>query len=213
MSAKAKDKRRSEKRSKSGKRVKTEKGGEKNNKDETSVRRDLITLLVEEAKENKEVIKYLTLFITLCFAFYIIYYFLTVSGSMVMARLRNITALILGAIFSLTGADVVVKGAMVSLNDFPLEIIDECTAVFSSIVYCSCVLAYPTTLKKKGLGIALGIPSLYAINILRLTILALVGISSPSMFEFVHVYLWQASFIIFVVVIFLIWLKLVVGER
>jgi archaeosortase B (VPXXXP-CTERM-specific) len=73
-----------------------------------------------------------------------------------------------------------------------------------------CVLAYPTTLKNKGLGIAFGVPSLYAINILRLFILALVGISYPSMFEFVHVYLWQASFIIFVGVIFLLWLRLVV---
>lgn len=203
----AKDKRKSEKRSKSGKRVKAKKG-RKGNKDETSVRSDIFTSILEEAKANKEVIKYIALFIALCFAFYIVYYFLTVSGSTVMVHLRNITALILGTIFSFAGADVVVNGAAVSINGFTLEIIDECTAVFSSIVYCSCVLAYPTTLKKKGLGIGFGIPSLYAINLFRLTILALVGITKPDMFEFVHVYLWQASFIIFVVAIFLLWLKL-----
>ncbi|HJH27410.1 MAG TPA: hypothetical protein C5S37_11785 [Methanophagales archaeon] len=67
-------------------------------------------------------------------------------------------------------------------------------------------MAYPTTLKNKGLGIAFGVPLLYAINIFRLVVLTLVGISYPDMFEFVHVYLWQASFIIFVVVIFLLWL-------
>jgi archaeosortase B (VPXXXP-CTERM-specific) len=206
----AKGKRRGEKRSKSGKQDKTKKGGHKSNKDEILVRRTIITSLLEEAKANKEVLKYIAFFIAFCFAFYIVYYFLTVSNSMVIVQLRNITALILGTFFSLAGAEVVVKGAMVSINGFGLEIIDECTAVFSSIVYCSCVLAYPTTLKNKGLGIAFGIPSLYAINLLRLTILALVGISYPGMFEFVHVYLWQASFIIFVVVIFLLWLRLVV---
>ncbi|MGB2840903.1 MAG: exosortase H [Halobacteriota archaeon] len=163
--------------------------------------------------ENKEAIKYIALFIAFCLAFYLVYYFLTVSNSMVMVHLRNVTALILGAIFSFAGADVVVNGAALSINGFPLEIIDECTAVFSSIVYCACVLAYPTTLKNKGLGIGFGVPSLYAINIFRLTILALVGITSPGMFEFVHVYLWQASFIIFVVVVFLVWLKMAVGER
>jgi archaeosortase B (VPXXXP-CTERM-specific) len=131
---------------------------------------------------------------------------------MVLVHMRNVTACILGAIFAFAGSDVVVKGAMVSINGFPLEIIDECTAIYSSIVYCSCVVAYPTTVKKKGLGIAFGVPSLYAINMLRLTILALVGILYPSMFEFVHVYLWQASFIIFVVVIFLIWLKMIVRD-
>jgi len=206
----AKEKRRGEKRSKSGKRVKAKRGGHKRNKDETPVRKGILTTVSEKASENKEAIKYVALFISFCFAFYLVYYFLTVRGSMVMVHLRNVTAQILGAIFSLTGAEVVVKGAMVSINGFGLEIIDECTAVFSSIVYCSCVLAYPTTLRNKGLGIAFGVPSLYAINVLRLIVLALVGISYPGMFEFVHVYLWQASFIIFVVVIFLVWLRLVV---
>ena len=72
------------------------------------------------------------------------------------------------------------------------------------------MLAYPTTLKNKGLGILFGIPSLYAINIFRLIVLALVGISYPGVLEFMHVYLWQASFIVFVMVIFLLWIRLVV---
>lgn len=170
------------------------------------VRKGVLTTVLEKAGENKEALKYVALFLSFCLAFYLVYYFLMLRGS--LSILKNITALILGAIFSVGGADVVVNGAALSVNGFGLEIIDECTAVFSSIVYCSCVLAYPTTLKNKGIGIAFGVPSLYAINILRLMVLALVGISYPGMFEFVHVYLWQASFIIFVVVVFLLWLKL-----
>ena len=158
------------------------------------------------ARENKEALKYVALFIALCFAFYLVYYSLTLRGS--LSVLKNVTASILGALFSVGGANVILNGATLSINGFGLEIIDECTAVFSAIVYCSCVLAYPTTLKNKGLGIAFGVPALYAINILRLVVLALVGVYHPNMFEFVHVYLWQASFIIFVVVLFLVWLKL-----
>ncbi len=163
------------------------------------------------ARENKEALKYVALFLSFCVAFYLVYYFLTLRGS--LSILKNLTASILGAIFSLSGADVVVNGAALSINGFPLEIIDECTAVFSSIVYCSCVLAYPTTLKNKGLGIAFGVPLLYAINIFRLIVLTLVGISYPDMFEFVHVYLWQASFIIFVVAIFLLWLHFLSARK
>ena len=160
------------------------------------------------ASETKEALKYVSLFLAFCLAFYLVYYYLTLRGS--LSILKNLTACILGAILSLSGADVVVNGEVVSINGFTLEIIDECTAVFSSIVYCACVLAYPTTLKNKGMGIAFGVPSLYALNIFRLIVLALVGSSYPGMFEFVHVYLWQASFIIFVVVIFLMWIRLVV---
>ena len=173
---------------------------EHRDKDKTPVIKGILPKVLEKARESKEALNYVALFLAFCLAFYLIYYFLTLRGS--LSVLRNITALILGAIFSVSGASVVVNGAALSINGFGLEIIDECTAVFSSIVYCAAVLAYPTTLKNKGVGIAFGVPSLYAINILRLSILTLVGMTRPGMFEFVHVYLWQASFIIFVVVIF-----------
>jgi len=190
--------------------VKIKAKGERKKKSKSAVpvRKDIVSTVVEKAIENIEAIKYVALFLAFCLAFYLVYYFFTVTGSIVLVHLRNLTASIVGTLFSLGGANVVVHGAMVSVNGFGLEIIDECTAVFSSIVYCSAVLAYPATAKNKGLGIAFGVPALYAINIFRLSILALVGISHPDMFEFVHVYLWQASFIIFVVVIFLLWLKL-----
>jgi archaeosortase B (VPXXXP-CTERM-specific) len=172
--------------------------------------RTVISAFVEKASENREALNYVALFLALCLLFYLLYYALLVSGAVLMVRLREFTANVLGSIYSAAGADVMVNGALVSINGFGLEIIDECTAVFSSIVYCACILAYPTTLRKKGIGVALGIPALYAINILRLVILAQVGQTRPALFEFVHVYLWQASFIIFIVVIFLLWLKLIV---
>ena len=179
----------------------------KSKKAKVPVKRSILSTVLEKAKENKEAIKYVALFLVFCAAFFLVYHFVTVSGSMVMVHVRNITALILGTILSFFGMDVVVNGTSLSVNNFPLIIVDECTAVFSSIVYCSCVSAYPTTLRNKCLGIAFGVPLLYAINILRLVVLALVGVHNPNLFEFVHVYLWQASFIIFVVVIFLLWLK------
>jgi archaeosortase B (VPXXXP-CTERM-specific) len=178
----------------------------------TEVRSDIVGRLVAEVQANRDAIRYVASFLALCLLFYLIYYALLVTGSGVMASLREFTANALGIIFSIAGANVVVNGSLVSINGFGLEIIDECTAVFSSIVYSACILAYPTTIRKKGIGVALGIPVLYAINILRLVILAQVGITRPALFEFVHVYLWQASFIIFVVVIFLLWLKFVVKE-
>jgi archaeosortase B (VPXXXP-CTERM-specific) len=174
--------------------------------------RTMVSVLVEKASENREAITYVAFFLSLCLVFYFFYYYISVSGSVLMVRLREFTASLLGSIFSAAGADVVVNGALVFINGFGLEIIDECTAVFSSIVYSACILAYPTTPRKKVVGVAFGIPALYAINILRLVILAQVGLFRPALFEFVHVYLWQASFIIFVVVIFLLWLKLVVKE-
>jgi archaeosortase B (VPXXXP-CTERM-specific) len=176
------------------------------------LRQTIVSAFMEKARENREAINYVLLFLVLCLLFYLLYYALLISGSGLLLRLREFTASLVGFVFSAAGADVMVNGALVSINGFGLEIIDECTAVFSSIVYCACILAYPSTPRKKVVGVALGVPALYAINILRLSILALVGIYSPHLFEFVHVYLWQATFIIFVVLIFLLWLRFVVKE-
>ncbi len=170
----------------------------------------ILTTLRAKVRANREAITYVSLFLTLCIAFYLLYYYLAVHHSPILTALNTNTAQILGAIFAASGASVVRNGAVVTIDGFALEIIDECTAVFSSIVYCACILAYPTTARNKGLGIAFGIPALYTINILRLVVITFVGLSAPHLFEFVHVYLWQASFIIFVVIIFLLWLKLIV---
>ncbi len=164
---------------------------------------DLITYI----NQNKEVIQFIALFITFCTAFYLIYY-------QFMDRitfLENITASILGFLLRIFGMVVVVVGNTVTIvGHFTLRFIDECTAMFGSIVYLSCVLAYPADAKKKVIGIVLGIPCLYAINMVRLVILAFVGVSSPGIFEFVHTYLWQTIFIVFVILIWLVWVDKVV---
>ena len=49
------------------------------------------------ARENKEALKYIALFLSFCVAFDLAYYFLTNRGS--LSLLKNITASILGAIF------------------------------------------------------------------------------------------------------------------
>ena len=127
--------------------------------------------------------------------------------------IRMGTATILGFILSLIGMETSVAGEFVTTCGLNLKIIDECTAVFSIIVYAAAVIAYPTSSKSKVIGVVSGIPILYGLNILRLIVLALVGVHFPGAFEFVHVYLWQTTFIIFVVIIFLLWLKIVVGRE
>ena len=163
--------------------------------------------LMKLVNQNKEVIQFIAVFITFCTVFYLLYYYSMDR----FAFLENITASILGFLLRIFGMDVVVSGNTVTLvGHITLKIIDECTAMFGSIVYLSCVLAYPADFKKKVIGIVLGIPCLYAINMVRLIILAFVGVLSPGIFEFVHTYLWQTIFIVFVIVVWLIWVDKVV---
>ena len=157
-------------------------------------------------RQNKEPIQFIILFLTYCMVFYLFYHFFKPYFSF----LENITASILGFFLDILGINVTVIGNKVVLDNLTLKIIDECTAVFGSIIYISCILAFPAEVKNKITGIAFGIPCIYTINIIRLIVLAIVGLLCPGMFDYMHTYLWQTIFIIFVILIWLIWVDKVV---
>jgi len=162
--------------------------------------------LLDYINQNKDAIKFVTLFITFCTVFYLFYYHFMDR----FVFLNDTTASLLGFLMRIFGSDVYVNGNNVVVDGFALKIIEECTAMFGSIVYVSCVLAYPADIKKKGIGVAFGIPCLYAINMVRLVVLAFVGLLNPGIFEYVHTYLWQTIFIAFVILIWLVWVDRVV---
>jgi archaeosortase B (VPXXXP-CTERM-specific) len=163
--------------------------------------------VIDYIRLNRDVIKFVALFISFCTVFYLIYYHFMDR----FVFLEDITASLLGFSLRIFGLNVIVNGNIVILDGLVLEIIDECTAIFGSIIYISCILAYPADVKKKIIGIVLGIPCLYAINMARLVVLAFVGVfSNPEIFKFVHNYLWQTIFIVFVIILWLIWVDRVV---
>jgi archaeosortase B (VPXXXP-CTERM-specific) len=127
------------------------------------------------------------------------------------AFIGKITASILGYLLNIFGVNASVNENIVIMDTLVFNIIDECTAIYGFIMLTSCILAYPTNAKKKIIGIVFGIPSLYVINMVRLVALAFMGLSNPDIFEYIHTYLWQTIFIIFVIIIWLTWLDRVVN--
>ncbi len=148
-------------------------------------------------------IKFVFLFIFLISIFYIFYYYTLDYFAFLKTTIANILTFFL----SLLGISAIVQGEDILLEGFALRIVEECTAVFATLIYISCVLAYPASLKNKLVGIGFGIPVIQVINFARLIVLSIVGIYYPGIFEFVHTYIWQSIFIIFVIAIWLFWLE------
>jgi archaeosortase B (VPXXXP-CTERM-specific) len=96
---------------------------------------------------------------------------------------------------------------------FGVEIIAECTGLFEMAIYAACVLAFPTGWRNKGLGLAFGIPAIYAFNILRILCLLLVGRYASSSFEFFHLYFWQGTLILMITSVWMLWIYLVVRNE
>jgi len=151
--------------------------------------------------EHKDALKTVSLFLIFCFAFNLAYF--KIAGEQIMPR--SFTASLVALFLNLfPGLNAEANGTFVMMNGTSIDVIGECTGIFSIVVYCSVIFAYPTGIKKKAIGM-IGIPILYGITLIRLISTALVGAFIPSLLDFFHTYLWQVFLIVFVVLLFLIW--------
>jgi archaeosortase B (VPXXXP-CTERM-specific) len=101
----------------------------------------------------------------------------------------------------------------IAFSNFSIEIIRQCTGIFEVIAITSCILAYPSTIKKKAVGISLAIPTIYFFNIGRLMFLSILGIYYPLVFEAVHDYLLQLTFVFLVIFFWMLWINKVVKSE
>ena len=124
--------------------------------------------------------------------------------------LSSLTASVLSALLGIFGVDHTIDETVLHLGGISLKVIDECTGIYELFVYAGCVMAYPTSSGKKLAGIAFGIPAMFSINMVRLLSLAFVGLWFPSIFSYVHYYLWQVTLILLVVFVMLVWIEKIV---
>lgn len=120
------------------------------------------------------------------------------------------TAAIEYQFFSLFSDNVVLTEKVVVFQGFAVKIIEECTGVYEVLIFISAVMAFPTTLKKKAIGFGMGIPLLYLFNVVRIAVLIMVGRYFPDYFDFMHLYFWQATLILMITSVWLIWIIKVV---
>ncbi len=95
---------------------------------------------------------------------------------------------------------------------FAFVVVSECGAIEVMAIFIAAVLAFPAGWVRKLIGLALGLPVMYLVNVFRLTCLAIIGAldAGGQWFNFSHYYLWQSIYIVFVVAVWLLWVEFVV---
>lgn len=98
---------------------------------------------------------------------------------------------------------------------FTFIVVPECGAIEVMAIFFAAVIAFPALWWKRLLGIVVGLPIMYAVNIFRLSCLAVIGAlnNGGAWFDFSHLYVWQAIYIVFVVAVWLAWVEYVVRRR
>lgn len=150
-----------------------------------------------------KLIRFFLLFFLISAGLFSLFYFWK-NGTLALQRF---TALVSGGILRVFGFSVSVQDTTYSVSGVAIEIIPECTGLYEIIVLSAIILSYPADFLKKVVGVIGGVFSLLVLNLIRLLILALVGMRSRELMDWVHLYLWQLTLILFVVGLFLAWLS------
>jgi exosortase H (IPTLxxWG-CTERM-specific) len=75
------------------------------------------------------------------------------------------------------------------------------------------MLAMPAPWRLKLLGIGLGFLAIQAMNLLRIITLFYLGQWNDTLFEWAHLYVWQALIMLDVLIVFILWLRFIPARK
>ncbi|MCK4225001.1 MAG: exosortase H [candidate division Zixibacteria bacterium] len=161
-------------------------------------------------KSYKAIIRFCLIFLGLLVVLTTTFPFLSDKFNPQLTWLMVVTADLTGFFLRLFGLAVRVSGRTVSMPNFGIEVVGECTGLYEMLIFLAATIAYPANWKKKLIGAGLGIPFLYVINIIRMIFITLVANWSPKTFHFLHLYFWQVAMILIIVSVWVLWIEKVV---
>lgn len=130
----------------------------------------------------------------------------------VMEPFTSVVAFCSSAIMNVFGSWTSVSGTHLSSSDFSINVVYGCDGAFATAILLSGIIAYPSRIKEKLMGVLIGIPAIFAINQARVISLFLLGRRHPGQFEEVHIYVWQPIIIIFAILVWDFWARNFVGK-
>ena len=95
---------------------------------------------------------------------------------------------------------------------FGVSIEPGCNGIEAAVVLIAAIVAFPSSWKMKLWGIGLGFIAVQAVNLIRVVSLFFLGQWNMQVFEFAHLYMWQALIMLDVLVVWLLWMRYVAKQ-
>ncbi|MBS4098280.1 MAG: exosortase H [Sulfuricella sp.] len=104
---------------------------------------------------------------------------------------------------------VVVQGIAIinPVSGIGVEVQAGCNGIEAAIVLLAAVLAFPAPWRYKLAGLAAGLVAIQGLNVIRVISLFYLGQWNRTLFDWAHLYLWQALIMLDVLVVWLIWVR------
>ncbi len=92
-------------------------------------------------------------------------------------------------------------------SGFAVSIQPGCNGIEAAIVLIAAILAFPSTWSQKLMGFLVGFIAVQALNVVRIISLFYLGQWNSTLFEWAHLYIWQALIMLDVFIVFILWIK------
>ena len=154
--------------------------------------------------------RFLVLFIAILFALFAAELTLPAQNAIVLPWTEALARLCAGLI-TLFDSHVVAYGRILqsTANGFAVSIQAGCNGIEAAIILIAAMLAFPAPWKHRAIGIVAGLAAVQALNVVRVISLFYVGQWSLALFEWAHLYLWQALIMLDVLIVWLLWIRMI----
>jgi exosortase H (IPTLxxWG-CTERM-specific) len=132
------------------------------------------------------------------------------DDALTTAFVRRVASAV-AALTRLGGAPASASDDVVSYGTISVRIVPDCTGLDMLVLYAAGVLAFPAACRQKLTGLAVGLPVLTALNLVRMVTLVYVAAWSRSALEYGHVWVWPLLLLAASTALWMAWVRRVTG--
>ncbi len=94
-----------------------------------------------------------------------------------------------------------------SSSSFAVAIEAGCNGVEATLVLVAAMMAFPATWRHRLAGILIGVAAVQMLNFVRVVTLFYLGQWNANVFEWAHLYVWQALIMLDVLIVWVVWVR------
>ena len=115
-----------------------------------------------------------------------------------------------GTLMRTFDASITTSGNVIGSTVTPFAVAIEagCNGVEATLVLVAAMLAFPAPWRHRLAGIAIGVATVQVLNVIRVVTLFYLGQWNERVFEWAHLYVWQALIMLDVLIVCVIWVKM-----
>jgi exosortase H (IPTLxxWG-CTERM-specific) len=114
-----------------------------------------------------------------------------------------------GALMRAFDGSITTRGNVIGsqASAFAVSIEAGCNGLEATLVLIAAIVAFPSPWKHRLRGIALGVLAVQALNVVRVASLFYLGQWNRDVFQWAHLYVWQALIMLDVLLVWVVWMR------